>query len=707
VSTAPEELVPTVPAPTSVGLDEFIKTYAPNWRGNRSVKQLHKLLVAIEPRDSLEERLSALEKLAKWTRDRAQVPAPKDAPKEPIPQLPRLRLLVRVLREVPAFRSDVARVVTSVLAQTTGLHLFSRMGLPSDRGLFGETVDRVSRRLLPAPVDENDLGQLVARMFPGKREPMWLRAIDASMAAELLEVLSAADPDTFAPVRGSMADALALLATRVSALGLSDDIRARSPNVTLQERPFFRLPRTCDELVATPREAAHELRQERASACKKDIDDCRAIVVAVLQALETRGVSVDVVYRVELITKSLDRMEQLIGQLARDPEAAADDSAPKLLARLVEDKLRDRNLVEIARTNLRLLARKIIERAGTTGEHYITVTRAEYRMMLVSAGGGGVLTTGTAALKFLIAAAKFAPFVEGALAAMNYAGSFIMMQLLGMTLATKQPSMTAAALAGALRQSDEHHDISELTTTIARITRSQFAAALGNLGMVIPACFGFDFAYQHVYGKHFLDEKTAEYVLHSLHPFESGTIFYAALTGVLLWASSVGAGWIENWAVYRRLPEAIAEHRIRRVIGRGVPRFFSRFFAKNISGFGGNTTLGVLLGMTPVMGKFFGLPLDVRHVTLSTGALTLGVCALGSHELREPGFLFAALGIGIIGILNFGVSFVLALTVALRAREVHTNIFRIFGAVMKHFLRAPFSFFFPPAADNAPRAPHH
>jgi len=699
-------MVPTVPEPTAIGLDEFLQIYAANARGNRSVKALHKLLVTFDPRDDLETRLTCLEKLAKWVRDRAQVPAPKDAPKEPLPQIPRLRLLIRVLREVPAFRSDVARVVTSVIAQTSGLHLFSRMGLPSDRGLFGETVDRVSRRVLPAPVDENDLGQLVARMFPSKREPLWLRGIDETMISELADVLAAADPDTFRPMRNSVADALALLATRVSAIGLSDDIRARSPVIELQERPFFRLPRTCDELVTLDRDASAEDRAERAAACRKNITECRAIVVAVLEALETRGVSVDVVYRVELITKSLDRMELLITELARHSDSKASTSSPKLLARLIEDKLRDRNLVEIARTNLHLLARKIIERAGTTGEHYITVTRSEYRKMLLSAGGGGILTTGTAALKFFIGWAKFPPFVEGALAAMNYAGSFIVMQLLGLTLATKQPSMTAAALAGALRESNEHHGSNELTLTIARITRSQFAAAVGNIGMVIPACFGFDYLYNQTYGKHFLDEKTAEYVLHSLHPFESGTIFYAALTGVLLWASSVGAGWLENWAVYRRLPEAIAEHRIRRFIGRGIPGWFSRFFARNISGFGGNTTLGVLLGMTPVMGKFFGLPLDVRHVTLSTGALTLACCSMGTHELREPAFGFAALGIGIIGILNFGVSFVLALTVALRAREVQTNMFKIFLSVLKHFFSAPFSFLFPPASDNTPRAHH-
>jgi site-specific recombinase len=217
-------------------------------------------------------------------------------------------------------------------------------------------------------------------------------------------------------------------------------------------------------------------------------------------------------------------------------------------------------------------------------------------------------------------------------------------------------------------------------------------------------------------GKPFLDPKTAEYVLHSLHPTQSGTIFFAALTGVLLWMSSIAAGWLENWAVYRRLPEAIAGHRWGRFLGRRTMGFFSRFFANNISGFGGNTALGFMLGMTPVMGKFFGLPLDVRHVTLSTGALTLSALAMGPEAMSSEAFWAAAVGIAIIGCLNFGVSFVLALAVALRARQVErSDRLRLMLSVMATFARSPLQFFFPPRQDRpvrvhgpvsiAPRAP--
>jgi site-specific recombinase len=419
-------------------------------------------------------------------------------------------------------------------------------------------------------------------------------------------------------------------------------------------------------------------------------------VRAVTRNLEQFGVSVDVVYRLEVMTKSMARLELLLDQLIPKGAVERAAGATRLLSRLLEDRLRDRSTLDLARTNLHLLARKIIERAGHTGEHYITATRGEYVKMLASAAGGGVMTAGTTTLKFLIAWGQFAPAVEGMFAATNYALSFLLMQAFGFTLATKQPSMTAAALAATLRETTGAAQLDELVTVIARITRSQLAAAIGNVGLVIPAVIALDRLHVARLGRSFLDRDKAAYVLQSLDPLTTGTVFYAALTGVLLWSSSIAAGWLENWAVYRRLPEAIAQHRIGRFVGRGVTKWWSGVFARNVSGFGGNVALGVLLAMIPVVGKFFGAPLDVRHITLSTGALAFAVCALGGEAL-ELGLPQAVVGIAVIGLLNFGVSFLLALGVALRAREVNrSDSLRLLRAVLGRFASRPSEFVLPP-----------
>jgi site-specific recombinase len=84
--------------------------------------------------------------------------------------------------------------------------------------------------------------------------------------------------------------------------------------------------------------------------------------------------------------------------------------------------------------------------------------------------------------------------------------------------------------------------------------------------------------------------------------------------------------------------------------------------------------------------------------------LTLSICALGREGAESAGVVAAALGIVIIGCLNFGVSFVLALAVALRARQVaRSDRLRLLFSIIATFTRSPFQFFFPVGSIDAPR----
>lgn len=110
----------------------------------------------------------------------------------------------------------------------------------------------------------------------------------------------------------------------------------------------------------------------------------------------------------------------------------------------------------------------------------------------------------------------------------------------------------------------------------------------------------------------------------------------------------------------------------------------------------------------PVLAQFFGLPLDVRHVTLATGTLTAAAASLGWDVLTQPGFWLAVVGVAVIGILNVGVAFSCALGLALRARDVPARIRRVvFRAVLRRFSSSPYSFLFPakPGAGGSKTIP--
>ncbi len=120
------------------------------------------------------------------------------------------------------------------------------------------------------------------------------------------------------------------------------------------------------------------------------------------------------------------------------------------------------------------------------------------------------------------------------------------------------------------------------------------------------------------------------------------------------------------------------------------------FLDHEIAGLTANISLGFLLGSMPVLLAFFGLPIEVRHVTLSSGQLAACVVVLGWSVAATSAFWLAVAGIALIGVLNVGVSFALALQVAIGARESSgASRGDIYRAILRRMRREPASFLFP------------
>ncbi|MGA9564386.1 MAG: hypothetical protein WBS19_02570, partial [Candidatus Korobacteraceae bacterium] len=100
----------------------------------------------------------------------------------------------------------------------------------------------------------------------------------------------------------------------------------------------------------------------------------------------------------------------------------------------------------------------------------------------------------------------------------------------------------------------------------------------------------------------------------------------------------------------------------------------------------------------------FGLPLDVRHVTLNTGMFAFAAARFGPSAFRQVWLYSAMVGIAIMFVLNLGVSFAIASFVALRAYDVgHGERASILRYVLKQMFSSPLQFLFPvqpKAADS-------
>ncbi|MEO3689987.1 site-specific recombinase [Roseateles paludis] len=653
------------------------------------------LLNAADPDSALPERNLWLVRLLEWLRH----PAPGDAADDgvastgtPLPVL-RLKHLLNVLERHPEHAQRFAGVIAGVWTQLDAVSLFADVGFAPRTALWSEFLSRLGRRLLPASADTQELSLLFELLFPDAADEAWLAALDDDLVRRLGLLFTAAPVESW---RREIVDGITVLVSQVSAAGFAPAMRLRMDPGVQQKRPFQSLVSAWEGVERALRDPGNPRRPLTPALqyLRGLLDRCRSAARSVPEHLEAHGVSVDLIFGVEQMLARTDRIEALLAcLLSPDPGP----ELRRLTLTLVREVHERRSIRTLFAQHYSLLARKLTERSAETGEHYITRTPAEYRDMLRRAAGGGSVIAGTTLGKFALAALGLTAFWGGFWAGMLYALSFVLVHLLHWTVATKQPAMTAPALATRLRGLPRDEGLDGFVDEVAHLFRSQVAGIVGNVAAVVPLVLLAQGLGQWLWGSTPISAAQAHYVLHSLDLL-GPTLLFAAFTGVLLFVSSLIAGWVENWFVFQRLDSAIAwSPRIVAVLGQARAQRWAAWWRANISGLTANFSLGLLLGLVPAVLAFFGLPIEVRHVTLSAGQLTAAAGALGPTLLATGDFWRCVVAIVGVGMLNVGVSFYCAFRVALRAQGVRvSDRRRVRDAVLARLRQSPRSFFLPP-----------
>jgi site-specific recombinase len=605
---------------------------------------------------------------------------------------PRTAALRRFLAALddPETGSGVADRIHRVWGHTSAVRFLAETGHSERTSLLSEAARRIGNHIFPRLDPHHDLSGLVDRLELSDEDATWIASVPPELLVPIGRLLR--------PSPRAIRTAAELVAVRAAAVGLSRDILLLQAVKSELDSPFFQLPRTVRAYVEAPPDDAKALAAAYAGwrlCCR----DCLAALEVVDVALEKSGVSSDLVFRRELLDAQLLRIDRLLSIESGTIDGQA------FAVKLVHQGVEQRSVRVLVRATLKRLARKVVEHTGYTGEHYLVRTRAEWSAILRAGAGAGALTAVTALAKYGIAVLPVAPAELGLLQAANYAASFLLMQALHLTLSSKQPAAMAAALAGAL---EEEQGVAGEVEMIAAITRCQTAATLANLALVFPVAVAIDWIWRLVSGHSPLSPETAAHTIATLDPVRSWTLPFAAITGVMLWASTMAGGWIANWSAYRRLPEAVAASpRVRQFLGRRNARRLSAILDRQLGGIATNVAIGFLLGFIPLAFAFIGLPIEVRHVTLSAGSFALAA----SGELARGGVAAAPLIWGIVGLLcigtlNFGVAFYLSLRVAERARGLDRIERRaVWRAVWAAFRKQPGRFLWRPRPAPPGAAP--
>jgi site-specific recombinase len=607
----------------------------------------------------------------------------------------RIRHLLNVLDRNPAQREQIATLLSTTLNEVDDQGLWADFGFAPRSAFLSELSERLRRLFLPSTPDTTDLGTLFRLVFTKTADADWIAAVDEPTLQRIAQLLNS-DPNTsrIAHWPDTVADAVQLLASQIRASGFSALMRQRMDETTHTERPFHALSKAVEQLDQAIRTGDEQHIMAEIVTLQKILEKCRYYTDTIYGHLNDYGISIDVIFEIHQLRERTFRIDALLLTLT-SPQTLTP------IAKLVSDMVR----ADHGRTGIRalfahhysMLAHKVAQRSGDIGEHYITTTRRDYFDMLRQALIGGAILAATTFLKFLLTSLGLSLFWAGWVSGANYAISFVVIYLLHGVVATKQPAMTAAALAARLEHiNDDGVARQRFVAEVAKLIRSQFAGIVGNLLAVAPVVLGIQLLAWNLYGAPAVNVEQAMHILHH-NTLLGPTVIYAAITGIILFIGSLIAGWTENWFIWHRLDSAIAWNpRFIAVLGAPRAQRWSNWWRHNISGMASNIALGMMLGLVPISAQFFGLPLDVRHVTLVTGQVAAAAGTLGTAVLYLPQFWWCIAAIPLIAVCNLGVSFTLAFRVALRSRGIEVKDRKLVVSAVLHGMRRDLgSFLYP------------
>lgn len=628
-------------------------------------------------------------------------------PKNPYQDAVDLGGLLALLRENERYRYGLSLYLKGLLKQKKFSKILTDAGILGDTDFLYEVRSRLFAKLIPHQPDKDSLQYILNQVFYSKTDPVWIGRVPDEQLEMLYAMLKLRSLYTSDQAQSPLAEllfAIKVLIHRITGRALETEVLQMVPEYENLESPFLAIQKEFDEVAERLLNGQRNYLDPEDEGYRQLLvlhQQCRDYVKTAFKNSEKYGISLRVNQNLLRIRQQLDRLGVLLPLLAvANPGEAVKDSI-RLAKDLIAYNCDKNNVRKLVGESTQLLSYEVTQHTARTGEHYITRNRSEYLTMFGRACGGGLIVGILCIIKLLLSGAEASIFGHAFLYSMNYALGFIAIYIFGCTLATKQPAMTAAALVSALEKGRHRHDVDESEKHIAfadffaRVFRSQFIAFVGNVIAAYPVALLGVWLIDLAFGANIAEYKRY-HLLHDLSPIHSPAILHAAIAGVFLFLSGIIAGAVANRDKHRHMYYRIEEHPLlKRSLGRTRTQKLARTYERRWAGIVSNFWFGVFMGSTAAVGIFLGLDLDVRHITFASGNLALGMYGSG-FRVSQDVLLWSLAGIGVIGLVNFMVSFALSLGLAFRSRNIPVGEIRlVIAAIWRYFWRRPGAFFFP------------
>jgi site-specific recombinase len=574
----------------------------------------------------------------------------------------------------------------------------SSIGILSKSGLGSEFLKRFYNKFLPAPPSGNDFDYLFATLFDKQSDYLWVCKIPPDAWISLLKIILN-NPDFFNKTKDhffyEILYAFEILSVWIASEEFDENFIRLDKSLLNKDSAFIALMREVTLLCAKLQNNTIHIQdvKEDFDHIEVLLEQCQSLILSLRKKAVLRGISLALTYEFERLEQIIVRTKKTLFLIENFGSNEFYKSLVELFYETVKKNSTKNSLKEILSSSAKILAKSITNNTSEHGEHYITETKKEYFEMFFSSAGAGIIIAFMALLKIYISKQGFSYEFQTILTSLNYGLGFVLIHLLGFTVATKQPAMTASTFAKAVhKQEDNRTDQLKLIELIFQVSRSQFAAISGNVALAIIVAFGIGIFYFYN-DLELLSANKAQYYLKSIHPFPA--LLYAAIAGFWLFFSGVISGYFDNRADLLNLQQRYYYHPIlKKITSSCFRKKAAKFLHENHGAIAGNFAFGLLLGITPYVGTLLGLPLEIRHVAFSSANFGF---FLAFADISWNQFVLVFISILLIGVVNLIVSFTLALGVSLRAQgAVFGSFWKFLKLLIVQLFKRPKELFYPP-----------
>ncbi|MCF8304645.1 MAG: site-specific recombinase, partial [Bacteroidales bacterium] len=571
---------------------------------------------------------------------------------------------------------------------------------------FYETISKINHKFIPPLDHKYSTRRLINEVFYRKDDYKWVQAIPDQLWEKLihqLEVLCHFDCQNREDKNlNSMISSIQILSHRIAALGTEHEITDKLPHLDEVNSPFLQQNKEVT-LYLDSFDNATELNNEDYNHLVIILDQCLENLRILHRRRNKFGTSLRLTYLVGRLQQQINRLKTLLILIHQKDTANFRHYTILLFKELVQAENEKTSLRRHLHDNTNLVAYQVAEHSARTGVSYIAQNKKEFFKFFRKSLGGGIIVALFAIIKITLSRPDLSPFGEAVVFSLNYVMAFVLIYITNSTLATTQPAMTASAIAESMEGKAKEGKISmnNLASLVVKIHRTQFISFLGNLLMAVPVAYLLTKFYTQLFGHQLAGFEKATKILEDIHPWESASIFYAAIAGLFLFLAGLVSGYYDNKVVYSRIPARLKHMKtLKKLLGTKGIETFANYIEYKLGNLMGYIFLGIAFGSLTVISNFFGIHLEFRHITFSAGNFGISMAILNAPIFKEQ-VLLDFMSVLIIGLVNFFVSFGLALWVGIRARKVsfrqRKELFRIIGL---HAVKFPQDFFFAPNKER-------